>query len=234
MAGPRVILESRYIVQLGDLAVHNDGDDLAVGGLTASGNVVIDGTLGVGITPATGLRLHVSGTTGAGGEPSWILQGDANRERLQIRSGNTAGSAAVFAGFACSGALGTVTQAAVLNGQILAAFQGGGFDGSVWIRSSDVRSLATESWSTTARGTRIAIFTTANGTTALTERMGIEHNGNISIGGMTFGTNALGVIGIANGTAPTSSPAGGGQLYALAGALVWRGSAGTITPIAPA
>ena len=41
-------------------------------------------------------------------------------------------------------------------------------------------------------------------------------------------------IGIANGTAPTSNPVGGGALYVVAGALVYRGSAGTITTIAPA
>jgi hypothetical protein len=44
-----------------------------------------------------------------------------------------------------------------------------------------------------------------------------------------------GVIGIANApTAPTANPTGGGILYASAGALVWRGSAGTVTTIAPA
>jgi hypothetical protein len=44
-----------------------------------------------------------------------------------------------------------------------------------------------------------------------------------------------GVIGIANAaTAPTTNPSGGGVLYAEAGALKWRGSAGTVTVIAPA
>src|SRR5574341_1206328 len=44
-----------------------------------------------------------------------------------------------------------------------------------------------------------------------------------------------GVIGIANATtAPNANPTGGGVLYASAGALVWRGSGGTVTTIAPA
>jgi hypothetical protein len=44
-----------------------------------------------------------------------------------------------------------------------------------------------------------------------------------------------GVIHIANAPlAPSANPAGGGILYASAGALIWRGSAGTITTIAPA
>lgn len=41
-----------------------------------------------------------------------------------------------------------------------------------------------------------------------------------------------GVIGISNGTAPTTSPAGMGQLYVEGGALKFRGSSGTVTTIA--
>ena len=62
-----------------------------------------------------------------------------------------------------------------------------------------------------------------------------EGGGNVGIGNVTtFGTSALGVIGIANGTAPSSSPAGMGQLYVEAGALKYRGSSGTVTTIANA
>jgi hypothetical protein len=58
---------------------------------------------------------------------------------------------------------------------------------------------------------------------------------NVGFGGVTsFGTSATNVIGIANGTAPSSSPAGMGQLYVSAGALVYRGSSGTVTTIAVA
>jgi hypothetical protein len=50
----------------------------------------------------------------------------------------------------------------------------------------------------------------------------------------SFGTGD-GVIGIANApTAPSTNPAGGGVLYAAAGALYWLGSAGTLTNLAPA
>jgi hypothetical protein len=55
---------------------------------------------------------------------------------------------------------------------------------------------------------------------------------NFTIGGMTVGTSGAKVIAIANGTAPSTSPVGGGQLYAEAGALKWRGSAGTVTTLA--
>jgi hypothetical protein len=58
--------------------------------------------------------------------------------------------------------------------------------------------------------------------------------GNLGIGASSFGTNAAKVIGIANGTAPTTSPAGMGQLYVEGGALKYRGSSGTVTTIAAA
>lgn len=58
--------------------------------------------------------------------------------------------------------------------------------------------------------------------------------GNVGIGTSTFGTSAANVIGIANGTAPTTSPAGMGQLYVEGGALKYRGSGGTVTTIAAA
>lgn len=59
-------------------------------------------------------------------------------------------------------------------------------------------------------------------------------NNNVGLGVTSFGTSAVNVIGIANGTAPSTSPAGMGQLYVVAGALLFRGSSGTVTPIAPA
>ena len=50
----------------------------------------------------------------------------------------------------------------------------------------------------------------------------------------SFGAG-LGVMGIANATTvPLGTPTGGGVFYASAGALFWRGSAGTVTLIAAA
>lgn len=45
----------------------------------------------------------------------------------------------------------------------------------------------------------------------------------------------VGVITLANATtAPSTNPTGGGILYSEAGALKWRGSAGTVTVLGPA
>lgn len=62
----------------------------------------------------------------------------------------------------------------------------------------------------------------------------IDLAGNVGVGTEDYGSG-VGAIGIANATTvPTTNPAGGGVLYAEAGALKWRGSAGTVTQLAAA
>jgi hypothetical protein len=57
-------------------------------------------------------------------------------------------------------------------------------------------------------------------------------NSNMGLGGAgSWGTGAAKVISIANGTAPSTSPASMGQLYVEAGALKYRGSSGTVTTL---
>jgi hypothetical protein len=67
-----------------------------------------------------------------------------------------------------------------------------------------------------------------------TRAVTIDASGNVGVGVSTFGTSAAKIIGIADGTAPSTSPAGMGQLYVEAGALKYRGSSGTVTTIANA
>jgi len=65
-------------------------------------------------------------------------------------------------------------------------------------------------------------------------RLVVTDTGNVGVGVSTFGTSAAKVLGLANATAPSTSPAGMGQLYVESGALKFRGSSGTITTIAAA
>src|SRR3990172_5997652 len=55
---------------------------------------------------------------------------------------------------------------------------------------------------------------------------------NVGIVATTFGTSAVGVLGIGNGTAPTSSPANMGQLWVEAGVLKYMNSDGIPKTIA--
>jgi hypothetical protein len=77
-------------------------------------------------------------------------------------------------------------------------------------------------------------FQTIKDAGVLSEKMRLDSSGNLGLGVTSFGTSAEKVIGIANGTAPTTSPAGMGQLYVEGGALKYRGSSGTVTTIANA
>ena len=77
-------------------------------------------------------------------------------------------------------------------------------------------------------------FGTASSGANATERMRLTASGNLLVGTTAAGTTAAKVIGMGNATAPTTSPAGMGQLYVEAGELKYRGSSGTITTIAVA
>jgi hypothetical protein len=65
----------------------------------------------------------------------------------------------------------------------------------------------------------------------------VTGNGNVGIGTTSFGTNAAGVIGIGNGTAPTTAPVDMVQLYAKddagSSALYVRNEANTETILSP-
>ena len=80
----------------------------------------------------------------------------------------------------------------------------------------------------------IRFYTAEGGVSVCTERMRITPSGNVGVGVSTFGTSAAKVLGLANATAPSTSPAGMGQLYVESGALKYRGSSGTVTTIANA
>lgn len=59
------------------------------------------------------------------------------------------------------------------------------------------------------------------------------NNNNLGINTKDYASGS-GVIGIANGTAPSGTPTGGGVLYVESGALKFKGSSGTVTTIAVA
>jgi hypothetical protein len=57
---------------------------------------------------------------------------------------------------------------------------------------------------------------------------------NLGLWGSSYG-GGVQVAFVANATtAPTTNPVGGGVLFAVAGALKWRGSSGTVTTVAVA
>ena len=90
---------------------------------------------------------------------------------------------------------------------------------------------------TTARaGNASGGTTNIGGDYALLWGTGAEQTGNITIGTDNTSWDAMeGGLFIGDVvTSPTGDPASGGYLYVESGALMWRGSSGTITPIAAA
>jgi hypothetical protein len=70
--------------------------------------------------------------------------------------------------------------------------------------------------------------------TGFAELFRADQSGNVLIGMTTRATSSAKTLHIANGTAPTANPSGGGVLYVESGALKYRGSSGTVTTIANA
>lgn len=72
---------------------------------------------------------------------------------------------------------------------------------------------------------------TINVSTAGVERLRVDPNGNVGLNATSFGTSAAKVLGIGDGTAPSTSPASMVQLYSESGNLRVRDAAGTITQL---
>ncbi len=86
-------------------------------------------------------------------------------------------------------------------GNTLLFIGGRGHTGTAFVTGSKgaVQINANEDWSATANGTHITLETTSNGTTGRTERMRIDHDGQVGIG-TTVPTATLSVNGTANKT----------------------------------
>jgi hypothetical protein len=74
----------------------------------------------------------------------------------------------------------------------------------------------------------------AGGTISFTQAMTLDASSNLLVGMTSAATSSAKTIHLANATAPTANPSGGGVLYVDSGALKYRGSSGTVTTIAAA
>jgi hypothetical protein len=75
---------------------------------------------------------------------------------------------------------------------------------------------------------------TANNAISFTQAMTLDASSNLLVGMTSAATSSAKTIHLANATAPTANPSGGGVLYVESGALKYRGSSGTVTTIAAA
>jgi hypothetical protein len=178
------------------------------------------GNLGVGVAPTAGngLLQLASGTTKANGiaagtdtflfrdaAGSWKIGGQNAFAALQVDGSNSGTNGGGYVALRANG-----SAFCVLGNW--SAIIGGAYD----------------STATLYYGGNIRI------TDGATVRIALDSSGNFLWNGMTAGTSAAKVLCLANGTAPTTSPAGGGQLYVESGALKYRGSSGTVTTLGAA
>jgi FtsZ-binding cell division protein ZapB len=174
------------------------------------------GNVGIGIAaPVT--SLHIVSTqpaaTSAPDRAGLIVDGEGTSYGARIAARAFSSSEGpIFGGYRAMGSKAGMTN--VTSGKGLLSLIGYGYDGSNWSANSTSPSISLESseiWSGTAKGSRITFGTTANTTTASTERMRIDHNGRVGIG-VTSPTSLLEVNGTLSAGASTftsvTSPAG--------------------------
>ena len=131
----------------------------------------------------------------------------ANATGPDITFGKSRGTVATGAG----------SYDAVINGDTLAALAFGGTDGTSFITPAAINAVVDGVVSTGTIPTALYFST-----------------GSSAGGGTRLAISSAGILSISNATAPSTSPAGLGQLYVEAGALKYRGSSGTVTTIAAA
>jgi hypothetical protein len=74
------------------------------------------------------------------------------------------------------------SPSAVLSGDAIGNTIYQGYDGSAFVSGGNIASIASENWSSTARGNSLIFTTVSNGTTGAPERMRIDSTGNVGIG----------------------------------------------------
>lgn len=155
--------------------------DSTTGKLQNSG-VVIDDNGNVGIGTSNPLaRLHITSNNSplALGSPQFILSGNANKERISVRS--SSGGSVIVVGN-CGGTI--EAPSSVTSGMFLGSYQFGGYAGSTsaWTRGAQIAGYASGNWTDTSFPTDISFMTVPSGSTTLTERMRIDTAGNVAIG----------------------------------------------------
>jgi hypothetical protein len=94
----------------------------------------------------------------------------------------------------------SATPTAILTNDI-SAFGFAGYDGSAFSSAAAaVAGIATEDWTSTKKGMALTFHTTVNGNNPITEKMRVDHNGNLGIG-TNNPTSRLEVNGSATNTA---------------------------------
>jgi hypothetical protein len=177
-------------------AANNNGGDVIINSGTATGtgtpgylllNNNVAGNTGIGISvPLTTLHVYSSqpSTISAPDRAGLIVDGEGTSYGARIAArAFSATEGAIFGGYRALGPKSGLVG--VSSGKGLVSLMGYGYDGSGWSANSSSPGITLETseiWSGTAKGSRIVFGTTTNTTAVSTERVRIDHNGNVGIG----------------------------------------------------
>lgn len=156
----------------------------ALAGATAlpGGGITSTGLVGIGTTsPIAPLVVDSSLNPLAAGFGSIVIQGDANKERVDIYSaGASPGPAFQGKGFGGTIASPTATMA----GMDLFILAGSGYNGSAFAvpNPATIHMRADDNWTTTDTGTNISFYTTPDGSATSAQRLFIANDGTVGIG----------------------------------------------------
>ena len=237
----------------GTLAVANGGTGVTTS--TGTGSVVLS-TSPTLVTPILGAAsaTSIANALGAVGTPSYTFTGDTNTGMWSPSADNIAFSgngvetmrivytfAGSRVGISTPNPLATL-HIGTANPEVILEETDQAVDNKIWSIQSAVSVFGIRTETDGRTGGSNAYTITRSGQAPTTHRwnvgfaeaMRLDASGNLLVGTTSVGTSAAKVLGMANATAPTTSPAGMGQLYVEGGALKYRGSSGTVTTIAPA
>jgi hypothetical protein len=212
--------------QTGDLTQWQDSAGAVKSSMNSFGSLLLRTTTQFG---TSALSVQTPATTAEGIIVRGIGSQTANLQEWQNSS------AAVVVSISAGGALYTASSIrsgiSAANAQIQAQAGSATTVGLV-LRAAASQSANLQEWQNSAGST--LMFVSSSG--YLQANFGATVTGNTRLGPVAANTaDGVGVVGIANATTvPTTNPTGGGILYVSNGGLFWRGSSGTVTPIAPA
>ena len=98
-----------------------------------------------------------------------------------VESSDSGSNPAAFIGYRSRGT-DLSGHTAIQANNTMTQFSAGAHDGNAFAVGSKVISTASQTWTTSAHGTRLGIFTTPDGSTTPAERMRIDSSGNVGIG----------------------------------------------------
>jgi len=179
------------------------------------------GTLGDSVVSDTGfVTIDSNANPQAAGLGSLVIQGNVNKERIELRSAG-AGPGPALQGKGFGGTIAAPT--ATLANSDLFIIGGSGHNGTslVTFNAGTIKIKAEENWTGTANGAFINFETTSSGspTGGRAERMRITSGGNVGIG-LTAPQNKLTVVDTSGGAQirfGKAANAGGGYLLSVLG-----------------